>query len=165
MPSLEALVEFAQPWAKFYAKSHVAQSALLFAHLGGMLWGGGLALAADRSVWKLRNASVDDRTRLLAEIGRVHVPCVVGIAIAALSGVLLFAADLETFATSPWYWGKMAAFALLLINGRWLQVQEQRLQAAPSAIAQRWSLLTVASRASMTLWFAVALGGVLLKNA
>jgi len=162
---LDTLIELAHPWAKFYSKSHVTQAVVTFAHVGGMLWGGGMALAADRNVWKARRASVEERARLLAEIGRVHVPCVVGIAVAALSGVLLFVADLETYGTSWWFWGKMIAFSLLLINGRWLQVQEQRMQRTPGLITGKWSALTVTSWASMTLWFAVALGGVLLKNA
>ncbi len=165
MPLLETMIEVAKPWAKFYSKSHVAQGVIMFAHIGGMLWGGGLAVSADRSVWKLRRAGAEERARLLAEIDRLHVPVVVGLIIASLSGVLLFVADLETYGTSFLFWGKMAAFALLLVNGRWLQVQEQRMQKASGLIAGRWGALTIASWASMTLWFVVALGGVLLKNA
>ena len=65
MATLDTLVELAQPWAKFYSHSHAAQALLMFAHVGGMLWGGGMALAADRNVWRMRAASVEDRARLL----------------------------------------------------------------------------------------------------
>lgn len=162
---LETFIELARPWAKFYSRSDVAQAVLLFAHLAGMLWGGGLALSADRSVWKLRRASAEERARLLSEIARLHAPIITGIIISAISGVLMFTADLETYATAPAYWRKMVFFAFLLINGRWLQVQERRLQGTPATIPAKWNVLTIASTFSMILWFAVMLGGVLLMNA
>lgn len=162
MPSLETLVAAAKPWAAFYSDSKVAQGTLMFAHVAGMLWGGGLAIAADRALLKMRNAMAADRARLLAEVSRLHPSVIGGLALSALSGVLLFAADLETFATSPLYWGKIAAFALLLLNGRWLQVQERRLQKAPEKMAAKWGILSLASTFSITLWFVVTLGGVLL---
>ncbi|MBM3906558.1 MAG: hypothetical protein FJ363_00625 [Gemmatimonadetes bacterium] len=165
MTGLETLVELVRPWAKFYSRSDGAQTLLMFAHLGGMLWAGGLAVSADRAVWKLRTAAGEGRARLLAEISELHAPVLTGLTVAALSGVLLFTADLETYATSPRYWFKMGAFALLLVNGRWLQLQERRLQAAPATIPAGWRLLTVASSLSALLWFAVVLGGVLLMNA
>jgi hypothetical protein len=164
MELIETLAELVKPWARFYSKSDLAQAVVLFAHLGGVLWGGGLALSADRSVWRLRTASAEERARLLVEIGRMHKPILAGLGVAALSGVLLLLADIETYGPSPWFWGKMAGFSLLLINGRWLQVHERRMQAKAGMIPTGWSALTVASAASMTLWFAVVLGGVLLMN-
>jgi len=165
MPSLDTLVDALKPWAKFYSKSSPTQAIMMFTHLAGMLGGGGLAIAADRAMWKARTASGEARARLLAEVDAVHRPVMIGIAMAVVSGVVMMSADLGTFATSPIFWGKMAAFALLLVNGYWLQSVERGARRAPSIADSVWSRLDLSSRFSYLLWFAVALGGVLLKNA
>jgi hypothetical protein len=59
----------------------------------------------------------------------------------------------------------MVVFALLLINGRWLQSIESGAQRAPATTSSVWPRLTLSSRFSYFLWFAVVLGGVLPKNA
>lgn len=164
MLDLETLVAIVKPWAKFYSKSSPTQAVVMFTHVAGMLGGGGLAIAADRAMWKARTASDDVRNRLLAEVDSIHRPVVTGLALSAISGVLLTAADLETFVTSPIWWGKMIAFALLLANGAWLQSMERGARKQPGTMSSAWAKLTLSSRLSYTLWFAVALGGVLLTN-
>ena len=164
MPLLETLELVLKPWAKFYAKSSPTQTVVMFTHIAGMLGGGGLAIAADRAMWKARTATDEVRSRLLAEVGSIHRPVIIGLTMSALSGVLLTASDLATFVTSPVWWVKMAAIALLLANGAWLQSVERGAQKAPSTMAAAWQKLSVSSRISYTLWFAVALGGVLLTN-
>jgi hypothetical protein len=165
MPSLDTIVELAKPWAKFYAKSSPAQAVLVFTHLAGMLGGGGLALTADRAMWKARTATDEVRARLLADVDATHRPVIIGLTMAVVSGALMTAADLKTFVPSPIYWGKMVAFVLLLINGAWLQSIEHGVQRAPATGAAAWAKLVLSSRFSYVLWFAVVLGGVLLKNA
>lgn len=164
MPLLETLELVVKPWAKFYAKSSPTQNVVLFMHIAGMLGGGGLAIAADRAMWKARTASDEVRNRLLAEVEHIHRPVIIGIGMSALSGVLMTTADLGEFATSPVWWGKMVLFALLLANGAWLQSIERGAQRAPASMPAAWKTLVVSSRLSYTLWFAVALGGVLLTN-
>ncbi|HEY3287929.1 MAG TPA: hypothetical protein VGJ96_12495 [Gemmatimonadaceae bacterium] len=165
MPLVETLAEFAKPWARFYSKSHATQAVVVFTHLAGVLGGGGLAIAADRAVWKARAASDEVRARLLAEVSATHRPVIIGLAMAAVSGVLMLAADIETYLPSPVFWGKMFALALLLMNGAWLQSIEQKAQHAPATFSSAWPRLARASRFSYVLWFAVVLGGVLLLNA
>jgi hypothetical protein len=162
MPVLETLVAAVEPWARFYSDSTPTQAVVVFAHVGGMLWGGGLALSADRSVWKLRTAVAGERTRLLDEIARLHAAVLTGLGISVLSGMLLTAADLEEFATSPFWWRKVVMVGLLVANGAWLQRQERRMRAAPATVLPGWKLLTVVSALSVTLWFTVVLFGVLL---
>ena len=162
MPLLETLEALVKPWAVLYSDSKPTEAVVLFAHVAGTLWGGGLAIAADRSVWKLRTAAADERLRLLGEIDRLHASVLIGLSLAAISGVLLTTADLKTFGTSPYWWGKMIAFALLLTNGWWLQHQERRFRAAPATMDGKWQGLRIASAFSFTLWFTVALGGVFL---
>ncbi|MBI2408353.1 MAG: hypothetical protein HYV19_08660 [Gemmatimonadetes bacterium] len=165
MPLLETLADLTQPWAKFYSKSHAAQTVVMFTHLAGLLGGGGVAIAADRAVWKARTATDEARARLLAEISASHRPVIIGLAMAAVSGVLMAAADVETYLPSLIFWGKMTALALLLANGAWLQSLERGAQRAPATFGKAWPRLALASRFSYVLWFAVVLGGVLLMNA
>lgn len=165
MPTLETLIELMKPWAKFYSKSHAAQTVVIFTHVAGMLGGGGLAIAADRAMWKARTAAGDVRARLLSEVDRTHRPVLIGLALVVVSGLLMAAADIETFGPSPIFWGKMAAFVLLLANGAWLQSIERGMQHSPVGADAAWAKITTSSRISYALWFAVALGGVMLKNA
>ncbi len=165
MPLVETLAELAKPWAKFYSKSDATQAVLMFTHLAGMLGGGGLAIAADRAMWKARTATDEVRAKLLAEVGATHRPVLIGLAMAAVSGALMLAADIKTYLPSPYFWAKMAALALLLINGAWLKSIEQKAQRAPATFAAAWPRLALSSRFSYVLWFAVVLGGVLLMNA
>jgi hypothetical protein len=162
---VETIAELAKPWAKFYSRSDVAQTALLFAHLAGMLGGGGLAIAADRALWKARAATGEARSRLLAELAGTHRPVIIGLVIANVSGLLMLAADVETYLPSPIFWAKMAALAVLLANGAWLRSVEQRALNAPATMDAAWPRLSLASRFSYVLWFAVVLGGVMLMNA
>jgi hypothetical protein len=164
MPTLDTLVELARPWAKFYSKSHATQSVVVFMHLAGMLGGGGLAIATDRAMWKARTAAGDVRARLLDEVDRTHRPVLIGLAMTVISGLLMAAADIETYGPSLIFWGKMVLFALLLANGAWLQSTERAMQRSPASMDAGWAKLTLSSRFSYALWFAVALGGVLLMN-
>ncbi len=164
MEMLDTLVEVAKPWAKFYSKSSPTQTIILFAHLAGLLGGGGLAIAADRAIWKARTASDDVRARVLDHVAGIHRPVIIGLLFSLLSGALMTAADLETFVTSPIWWGKMVAVALLLANGAWLRSIERGALRASATAPAAWAKFTLSSRVSVTLWFAVVLGGVLLVN-
>ncbi|MBI5601634.1 MAG: hypothetical protein HY944_08725 [Gemmatimonadetes bacterium] len=164
MELLDTLIELAKPWARFYSKSTPAQNLILFAHLAGLLGGGGLAIAADRAVWKARAAADDVRARLLADVAAVHRPVLTGLAFAVLSGALMTAADLETYLTSPVWWVKIGAVALLLANGAWLRSIERAAMRAPSVPPAAWAKFTRSSRLSLTLWFVVVFVGVALSN-
>lgn len=165
MSMVETIAELAKPWARFYSRSDLAQTALLFSHLAGLLGGGGLAIAADRALWKARAATGEARGRLLAELAGTHRPVLIGLGIANVSGLLMLAADVETYLPSPIFWGKMVALALLLANGAWLRSIEQRALRTPATIDASWRTLSRASQVSYVLWFAVVLGGVMLMNA
>ncbi len=164
MEMLDTLVELAKPWAKFYSKSTPTQNVILFAHLGALLGAGGIAVAADRAIWKARAATDEVRTRIVAEVAGAHRPVIIGLVFAMLSGALMTAADLETYVTSPVWWGKMGAVALLLANGAWLRSIEQTALRTPTVAPAAWAKFTLSSRLSLTLWFVVVLIGVMLGN-
>ncbi|MFA6167700.1 MAG: hypothetical protein WC700_13860 [Gemmatimonadaceae bacterium] len=164
MEMLDTLVEIAKPWAKFYSKSTPAQNVILFAHLAGLLGGGGIAVAADRAIWKARAATDEVRALVLAEVAGAHRPVITGLVFAMLSGALMTAADLETYVTSPVWWGKMGAVAVLLANGAWLRSIEHTSLRTPTVAPAAWAKFTLSSRLSLTLWFVVVLIGVMLGN-
>lgn len=164
MEVLDTLVEFLKPWARVYAKSTPAQNVILFAHLAGLLGSGGLAIAADRAIWKARAATDEVRARVLAEVAGVHRPVIIGLVFAMLSGALMTAADVETYVTSPVWWGKIGAVALLLANGARLRSLGGAALRTPGVAPAAWAKFTLSSRLSLTLWFVVVLIGVMLGN-
>ncbi len=78
-----------------------------------------------------------------------------------ISGLLLLAADVDTYWHSRVYWLKMALVALLLANGAFLMIAERQLQLGhPKA----WARLRNAAHASLSLWFRTTLDGAALPN-
>lgn len=164
MSLLTQLATVVAPWADFYNASKVAQTTVTFGHFGGMMTAGGFALAADRATLKAAAAEPESRSRHLSELSSIH-PIVVGaLAVTTLSGLLMFAADLESLAVSPVFWAKIGLIAVLLANGYAMLRTERRLQLVP-ADPRLWRRLRLASLASLALWFAVVLAGSILPNA
>lgn len=152
------------PWADFYNTSAVAQSAVAFGHFGGMMTAGGLALSADRSTLRALRGESWEHRRHLKELASIH-PLVVGaLAVTATSGLLMFAADLETLSGSAMFWVKMALVGLLLLNGGMMVRVERRLEQGHPSEGKVWQQLRRASLLSLGLWFAVVLAGAVLPN-
>ena len=158
-PSLVSMVE---PWSSFYGDSHLAQTLTTFAHIGGLVVGGGVAIATDRGT--LRAASDVDRRRHLLESSQVHLVVIASLAVVAISGLLLLAADLETYWSSWIFWVKMALVALLLANGarmRRIEMHATRDTTVPSA---HWGAFRGTAMVSLVLWLTITLAGVALLN-
>ena len=105
----------------------------------------------------------DAITRLVTEQGTLHRLVIGGLVVSAISGVMMFAGDVETFWGSWLYWAKMAGVVLLLGNGWLLQRAERGLLADPldaTALAR----LRRSAIASLVLWFTVTLLGTVLKT-
>lgn len=149
-----------QPWADFYSTSSAAQTAVAFGHFGGMMTAGGFALASDRATLRARSGVAWEQRRHLRELAAIH-PIVLGaLAVTALSGLLMFAADLEALAGSGAFWLKLLLVALLFGNG-WLMLRAERaLQGGNPSEPAAWMRLRRSSMASLALWFAVVLAGV-----
>ena len=168
---VQSLVTIAKPWAGLYGDSVAVSSAVTFAHVGGMLFGGGLAIASDRATLRALKGSADDRSRLLTELSSSHRWVLTALAVIFVSGLLLALSDVKTFAVSGVYWIKMGLVALLLLNGAVLQRTEQELRrdslrdpAAPD-VKRRWSRLRLTAITSIALWTLIALAGVILVEA
>lgn len=161
---VQRLVAVAAPWASLYSDSKVVAVAVVFAHVAGLLVAGGFALAADRSTFRAWRAPAADRARHLAELRAVHAPVVAGLAVVNVSGLLLFLADVKTYAASPAFGLKLLLVALLLVNGLVMTRAEAALRAGGNPPGGAWRRLRAAALASAALWLATTLVGVVLTN-
>lgn len=164
-----ALVHFFAPWQSAYNNSPIIDTGVTSVHLVALLFGGGLAVAADRATLRSLRATAEDRARQLSEIHRIHRPVLVALVFLFVSGVLLAAADVKTFATSPLFWVKLALVALLLVNGAVLTATESALRrTAPVGEEARshrlWRRLRMSAWCSIGLWTATLVAGVALVN-
>lgn len=161
-----ALARVAEPWRELFDRSRGVSIAVTFVHLAALVVAGGLALSADRATL----AAARDpgrRAGQLAALGAAHRTVGIGLAGVLASGVLLALADVETFATSPIFWGKMTLVALLLANGLRMQRAGRTLAADPTPEdggALGWRRLRACAVASGALWFAVILLGTALAE-
>jgi hypothetical protein len=160
MPVLDSLVIMLEPWSTMYGDSTVLSVGLTYAHLGAMMVGGGLAIAADRTVLKAGMVTeVEARRTLAASVGDVHRPVVLALLVSLVSGALQLAADLEALAGNRIMWVKIGLLAALAVNGLLMLRDERGLRAAPEAT--KWlSALRVRAMVSVVLWLAIVLAGV-----
>jgi|KBSSwiStaDraftv2_1062776.scaffolds.fasta_scaffold33795_3 hypothetical protein len=161
LPSLSHLLA---PWARLYADSKVISTGVTFAHVGGLLLGGGCAVAGDRIT--LRFGSIDPvcQQNHLEERASLHHPVLIGLGVTLVSGVLLLASDLETFLPSLVFWAKMALIVALFVNGAMIQRADRALRNDPARSPILWQRLQRAARVSLALWFAVTLLGTALLS-
>jgi hypothetical protein len=161
MPAPEFLIHASEGWSRFYSDSKAISTGVMYVHLAGLLLGGGAAVAADRETLKAAGEPESVRADHLTFLGTVHAIAISGLAMLAVSGVLMLLADLETFWDSRVFWIKMSLVALLLANGAVMQQAERTARALP---AQAWRRLKLTSVVSLVLWFAVLLAGTILAS-
>ena len=160
----DALANFVEPWAKFYSHSKTANTIVTFLHIAPIVVGGGIAISLDRASLRLRLDDADARRRHLAELGSVHPIVISALVISLLSGLAMLAADLDTFLPSWVFWLKMALVVALLANGAVMTRLERALAAAEGGASDQWGRLRGIAIASLTLWLAITLAGVILTN-
>jgi len=161
--ALTTLVQFVEPWSRLYADSKVVATLVEFGHIAALLFAGGLAVTLDRTT--LRVASdAGTRARHLEVLASSHLVVVGGLTLSFATGILLFAADLETYVVSWVFWTKMVLVLLLLANGYGITRAETALRAGGAEDAG-WRQLIRTAWASLVLWFTIALAGVTLVNA
>ena len=158
----QSLVALVQPWADYYSDSHLAQTLVTFAHIGGLLVGGGIAIAADRTT--LRMTSDVDRKRHLLDVSNAHRVVVGSLIVVVLSGILLFASDVEAHWESWIFWVKMALVAVLLVNGARMRSIERRASTDSVLSVAHWGAFRGTAITSLVLWLATTLAGVALLS-
>jgi hypothetical protein len=162
MSAVPLLSQFVALWARLYNDSKLVYTTVTFAHIGGIMLGGGCAIAADRMTLRLQTADVIAHQDHLEEIHAVLGPVLIGLAITFLSGLLQLAADLKTFFGSPVFWIKMGLVLVLLLNGALLQRTETALRTGRVPPDRGWRIMRGTAWVSLGLWFGTALLGAAL---
>jgi len=148
-------------WAHFYGRTTALRTAVTYLHLGGILLGGGLAIAADVAALRLSPDTGPDWTRELDRLAAVHRWVVAGLALIFASGAMMALAEVGSFATSVVFWVKMGLVALLIGNGYARLRVEVALRQGSAA---RWGWFRRTSIASLALWFLILLFGAVLHS-
>jgi cytochrome b subunit of formate dehydrogenase len=118
-------------------------------------------MVADRSVLTAVTRGAAERESLLTSVRNTHSVVLAGLVAIMISGVLLFAADLDTYLVSRLFWTKMALVVLLMINGLALTAAERR---AATGHDSSWRTLRWTAIASLALWCLTTLTGTGLLN-
>ena len=147
-------------WARWYGDHKMASATITAIHLAGVLLGGGLAIASDRTSLLLQPEE-PGLTRALERLRDVHQLVLLGLAATAASGLLMLGSDLGTFLGSKLYWAKMALVAVLLANGFVRMRAEKVLGKDPKT---GWPLFRRTSALSLFLWFAILICGAYLPT-
>ena len=162
MTAPASLVALVQPWADLYSNNKLVSNAVMFVHLGGLLLGGGGAVAADRDTIRNSRTSEAEQACHLADLRVVHRIVMMGLLVTFLSGLLMLAGDLETLLALTVFWVKMALIVALLANGFVMTRVERTVR--PGA-APNWPRLRAVSAISLMLWFAIVLVSTFLASA
>lgn len=160
MSILETLVTAFEPWSTLYSGSTVLSVTLTFAHLGAMMVGGGLAIAADRTVLRA-GTGIDAATRqsVAVAVSDVHRPVVMALIVSGVSGTLQLAADIESLAVNEVMWVKLGLLALLIVNGL-LMLRDERVLHRNTEDTKALGALRIRAVTSLVLWLAITLAGV-----
>lgn len=168
---LEQITAFVQPFADFYSGSKAMSATTTAIHIGGLLGGGGLAIATDRAVLRTLQTDGAAQRSVLVDLSGTHKLVVMALAAIVLSGMAFLLADVKTFAVSKVYWIKMTMVALLLLNGLRLWKIESRLKAAAVLGNEMqplpdtdWGALRQSATVSLLFWFTIMVLGVVLAN-
>jgi len=155
------LASLVSQWASLYSNHAVLRTIVVFAHVGGLVGAGGCAIAADRATLLAMKGHEAERLHQVEALAGTHRVVIVGLSFIVVSGLLLLAADVETFLYSRVFWTKMTLIALLLVNGAVLTSAERR---ASAGAADAWGRLRGTALVSLALWFSITFAGVALTN-
>jgi hypothetical protein len=148
-------------WSAVYGGSAVLRTLVSFVHVAGLVGGGGAAISADRATLRATRRGLAVTREQIDAIHHTHRVVIVGLAGLIVSGVLLFAADVATYATSKLFWIKMVMVAALMINGAFL-VRVGHGVPMPDENTRRTMRRTAGL--SLALWFLTTLVGAGLPN-
>jgi hypothetical protein len=148
-------------WTSLYANHAALRTAVEFTHIGGVVAGGGSAIAADLATFRAAREGPAPRTAHLQFLTRTHGIVLAGLGALFVSGVLQFASDVDTFLYSRVFWLKMGLVVLLLINGALLLRAGRQ---ATAGGARAWARVQHVAIASLVLWALTTLAGAALPN-
>jgi hypothetical protein len=155
------LTSIVESWNALYANHATLRTAIEFTHIAGLAAGGGCAVVADLTAIAAPRGGPASAAARLQLLEQTHRIVLLGLVALTVSGVLLFAADVDTYLYSRIFWLKMGFMALLVTNGARLLVVERR---AASGDARAWASLRKTATVSLVLWSATTLAGAALTN-
>ncbi len=166
---MERIVAWCAPWSALFDHSKWISGSVTGVHIMALFIGGGLAVAADRLTLRVPSNAAARREQL-HEVRSVHDIVLVNVILLFVSGVLLAAADVETFLGSPIFWLKLALVVALVVNGAFLTRVERQLSDRADADAsvihdESWSHVRLFAWSSVFLWIATSVVGIVLSNA
>jgi uncharacterized membrane protein len=156
-----ALRDLAATWGSIYSNHATLRTIIAFAHVGGLVAAGGASFVADREILSAFRRRIRDGSAGLRTVHKAHGVILAGLAVVVISGVLLFAADLDAYLASRLFWIKMALVVALMINGAILTRAEHR---ASNDHHDSWETLKWTAIASLCLWFLTTFIGTALPN-
>jgi hypothetical protein len=132
-----------------------------FFHVAGLVGGGGAAISADRATLRATRRGLPVTREQIDHIHHTHHIVILGLVAVIVSGVLLFAADVPTYAPSKLFWLKMLMVAGLMVNGAFLVRVGHGVQMPDEKTRRtmRWT-----AGLSLALWFLTTLVGAGLPN-
>jgi hypothetical protein len=139
---------------ELYAASAPFRAGVLYAHLAGLMVGGGCAIALNR----LTLLAEPGDLRQLDQLANARRLVIWSLLFIAASGVVMLLPQWPAARESRWLWAKAGLLVLLVVNGLRL------LRAEIAARAGRpggWSRLRGASMISIILWLALVLVSVI----
>lgn len=148
-------------WASYYANHAAVRTLIAFVHVAALIAGGGMAITADRAMLSALRKDEAGRRLQLDALHATHRTVVFSLALIAISGLLLFGADVETYSYSRFFWIKMGLVAGLVVNGALIWGAERRARLGDSSA---WPRLRLTALSSIVLWLLTTLGGVALPN-
>jgi len=155
------LTQLLESWGSVYSNHAALRTGIEFLHIGGLVAGGGCAITADLATITVARDRAATQTIQLHLLKRTHTIVLGGLIALSVSGLLLFAADVDTFLYSRTFWLKMGLMALLLINGSLFLRSERQMK---SGDVHAWTRLHYTATASLVLWFLTTLAGAALPN-
>lgn len=155
------LRDWAAPWGSIYSNHAALRTIIAFAHVGGLVAAGGASFVADRQILSAFRRRTPDGSAGLRTVHNAHSVILAGLMVVIVSGVLLFAADLDAYLVSRLFWIKMALVVALMVNGAILTRAERR---ASNNLDDSWETLKWTAIASLCLWFLTTFIGTALPN-
>ncbi len=156
-PAVAGIVD---AWARVYSNAPVLRTTVEFAHIGGLVVSAGWAITTDRAILGAARHDAVGQKQRLAQLHTSHRYVVAGLGLVVLSGLLLLAADADTYLTSRVFWSKMAAIGLLSANGVWLRRAGRLAETDPTV----WPGLRRSAVFSLLLWSVTTFLGAALPN-
>jgi hypothetical protein len=146
---LASLSQSLAGWSSYYGNHQTLSVTIRYVHFAALLVGGGTAIALDRQVLRLHRAASVVQDATFTMLKAAHTVVIVSLVFIVMSGLLMAAADVDTYLVSPTFWTKMVLVTVLLVNGA---VLARAGRGGPVASRRR---LGITSGLSIALWLII----------